>query len=251
MARAHFHRAPRCESGLLPQPSIRISYRRQSSLSWRSSQLCLRRGSPARPAAPSLILFLEANPRCIPVRDTPRCAPSVGRDRALPSQSSPRCRSLAAHLSPIQTARAESSPRFSSWMFPSRPLPDAPLSTFPISQGNRPLPTRCVMSVLRSAALSACVCPPAHPRPRAVFPASREKRLSFEKLAEEAASCWAERGTRVNSIAPSTSTRLKLHSHPTHFIGVSAPLVQASTAGDPPLRRMHYTHARSPSQFEI
>src|SRR5258706_175191 len=115
MARARFHRAPRCESGLLPQPLIGISYRHQSFLSWLSSKSCPQRGSPARPAAPFPILFLEAGPPCIRVRDTPRCAPSAGRARAPPSPSSLRCRFRAAHPSPMMKIEAIIQPsRFES-----------------------------------------------------------------------------------------------------------------------------------------
>src|SRR5260370_32994784 len=92
LVRAHFRRAPRCESGSLPQPLIGISYRPQSFLSWQSSKLCPRRDSPAHPAAPSLILFLATGPPCIPGRSTHVLDPSGGGVGALPLPSSPRCR---------------------------------------------------------------------------------------------------------------------------------------------------------------
>ena len=51
--RARFRRAPRFESGWLPQPVIGIFYRRQSFLSWPSLKLCPQHAAPADPAAPS------------------------------------------------------------------------------------------------------------------------------------------------------------------------------------------------------
>src|SRR5260370_32291673 len=57
-----------------------------------------------------------------------------------------------------------------------------------------------------------------------------------EEAAKEARVCCAERRITASRLAPSTSTWLKLHFHPTHFIDVSAPLLLYSTSRDPPPR---------------
>src|SRR5207247_10947023 len=99
MARARFHHAPRCESGSLPQPLIGISYRHQSSLSWRSSKLCPRRDLPAHLGAPFPILFLEACHRYIRVCDIFLCVLSVSCARVSSYLSSLVFLSLSARIS--------------------------------------------------------------------------------------------------------------------------------------------------------